>query len=116
MNDRRCNCCWQDMYLGGFREYTQALHADAGAAYSAVFPTMEALTVTAFVRNMGADPVTAYLQNSPNGCDFTDDPRTVELQPGQMGYLVPYIFSKFMRVALLGSGSACLYFQMQNMR
>jgi len=121
MNSRQCcrNCRAENAAAQhGFCEYTLTMRLGTDPLYSGVFPTMDAKTVTAFVRNAGGGPVVAYIQNSPNGCDFLDDPQRLELAGGQMGYLVPYIFSKYMRVVLTGppGGSARLYFQMQNMR
>lgn len=83
--------------------------------YSSNFPTRDARTVTVFVKNTGEAPVVVSLQNSPNGLDFTQDAQQLHLEPDQIGYLVPYIFSKYTRVAIHSdrAGTACLWFQLQ---
>lgn len=114
----RCNCRPQcaGMLEGDFQEQVQTLRIQSGAGYSSVFPTWNARTVTVFVKNTGSGPVTAFLQNSPDGLDFVNDPRQIVLAAGEMGYLTPYIFSKHMRIVVTGAeaDSARIWLQMQN--
>lgn len=87
-------------------------------SFTRTFSTQEAREITLFVKNVGGGPITAHMQNSPNGVDFVDDPQQLALAAGETGYLVPYIFSKYMRVAASGTaaGYARVWFQMQNNR
>ena len=99
-----------------FNEYASLMQVDIGVNYSNNYPTKEARTITVFIKNTGEAPIVASLQNSPNGFDFTQDAQQLELQADQIGYLVPYIFSKYTRVAINGNqpGTALLWFQFQN--
>lgn len=103
---------------GEFREYTAGLSAASGEAATDVFLTYAADSVTVFAKNTGEAPVSVSLQNSPDGLDFVDDPQQLELAAGQTGYLVPYIFSKYIRARVQsdGAGSADIWVQMQNRR
>lgn len=76
---------------------------------------LNAHTITVFVKNIGDSAIKAHLQNSPNGVDFINDKQLLELKPGEMGYLVPYIFSKYLRLAVVGRkcGRAKVWAQMQ---
>ncbi|MEM5769319.1 MAG: DUF6385 domain-containing protein [Bacillota bacterium] len=100
---------------GCFCEYVASLQTGAETRYSIAYPTEDARTITAFVKNTGGVPVTLFLQNSPNGLDFTDDPRELTLNAGEIGYLIPYIFSKYTRVAVKSAqpGAVYLWLQMQ---
>jgi hypothetical protein len=72
-------------------------------------------TVTVFVKNIGDAPIKAYLQNSPNGADFVNDKQILELEAGDIGFLIPYAFSKYIRLAVTGRrcGRAQVWVQMQ---
>lgn len=103
---------------GSFCEYTALLQIVAGESYTDNFLTHNARAITVFVKNIGENPITVSLQNSPNGLDFTDDPQQLELSVNKTGYLVPYIFSKYTRVVAKSAqtGAAHIWFQMQNHR
>ena len=85
------------------------MEIDIGVNYSNNYPTKDARTITVFIKNTGESPITATLQNSPNGSDFTQDVQQLNLDPDQ-------IFSKYIRVVIHGnqSGTACIWFQLQN--
>lgn len=102
--------------IGCFCEYKCTMQISSAETYSASFPTQHAREITVFAKNTGETPVVVRLQHSPNGLDYMDDPQQLELSADQTGYLVPYIFSKFTRVAAscAESGSVQIWFQMQN--
>ena len=99
-----------------FNEYVSIMQFGIGANYSNNYPTKEARTITVFIKNTGEYPIVAFLQNSPNGLDFTQDPQILQLQADETGHLVPYIFSKYTRVMIHSDqpGTACIWFQLQN--
>lgn len=75
-----------------------------------------AQTITVFVKNTGDCGLKAFLQNSPNGIDFINDKQMLELEKGDMGYIVPYIFSKYIRLGVAGvkGGKAQIWVQIQH--
>jgi len=101
---------------GDFYESTVLLQVPSGESFTDVFPTHNARAVTMFAKNTGENPVTIFLQNSPNGLDFVDDPQRLELAAGKTGYLVPYIFSKYTRAVAQSTQEASvrLWTQIQN--
>lgn len=120
-----CGCCrpcrpWptpgSGVLRGDFQEHIELLQASDGQGFSETLETEQAETVTVFVKNLGSGPLAAFLQNSPDGADFVNDPKLLELESGQIGYLVPYIFSKYIRAAIQseGGGTAQIWFQIQN--
>ncbi len=96
-------------------EFNEVLSVDARECHTANIPTCTATIITIFVKNIGYHPIAVRLQNSPNGLDFTDDPQLLSLDAGETGYLIPYIFSKYMRLtAISEEGSAMrVWAQMQ---
>lgn len=118
-----CSCCGHmnhtngaSVINGSFCEYTSLLQISSGKSYTDNFPTDNANAITIFVKNIGPNPITVSLQNSPNGLDFTDDPQQLELAVSKTGYLVPYIFSRYTRVVAQSTqaSTAYIWFQMQN--
>lgn len=123
-----CNkrCCWrrtarqdvQQEYAQhtGFCEYTAELRLAQTVRYAGPFCVKDARTITVFIMNTGPGPVTAYLEISPNGVNFMEDPQRLELPPGAMGALTPYLFSKYLRVAATGAlqGRIAVNIQIQN--
>jgi hypothetical protein len=118
------NSCWTctnhgegaSVLKGDFWECVKLLPITTGESFSNFFPTNNARAITVFAKNVGEAPVTVSLQNSPNGLDFVDDPQKLELVAGKTGYLVPYIFSKYMRVVArsVETGTVRIWAQMQN--
>lgn len=113
MGFRSFPCCCQG--CDGFYEYNCHILFSGSGVTDSYFIGNAGL-VTAFIKNTGPCRLTLLLQNSPNAHEFIDDPQRLELDPGQTGYLVPYIFSKYIRVsaAAEGPGSLCLWLQTQN--
>ncbi len=123
-----CNrrCCWRCMarqnvqqenaQRTGFCEYAAELRLSQAARYTGPFCTKDAKTITVFIMNTGLSPVTAYLEISPNGVNFMEDPQRLELPCGALGALTPYLFSKYLRVAAIGApqGRIAVNVQMQN--
>ena len=101
---------------GNFFEYKTLLPVHAGENSTVSFPTANARIITVFAKNIGMQPLTVSLQNSPDAINFTDDPQQLQLTAGQTGHLVPYIFSKYTRVKANSDqpGSVFIWFQMQN--
>lgn len=98
-----------------FSETAETLEILPEVSFSRTIWVQNVRTLTVFVKNTGASAIKAYLQNSPNGSDFVDDKQLLELGEGELGYLVPYIFSKYIRLAVIGCGhgKARVWFQMQ---
>lgn len=118
-------CCWhcmarQDVQLKyaqhtGFCEYMAELRLAQTVRYAGPFCVKNAKTITVFIINTGPSPVTAYLEISPNGVNFMEDPQRLELLPGAMGALTPYLFSKYLRVAAISPhGRISVNVQIQN--
>lgn len=102
---------------GCFFEYTACMQIIyRGKCCSDSYLTRDARNITVFVKNTGNNPIKVCLQNSPNGYDFIEDPQLLMLEPNQLGYLTPYIFSKYTRVAVKSEcpSSAFIWFQIQN--
>ena len=100
----------------GFCEYTAELRLAQVARYAGPFCVKDARTITVFITNTGTVPVTAYLEISPDGAGYLEDPQRLVLQAGALGALTPYLFSKYLRVAAVGAsqGSILVNIQMQN--
>ncbi|MGI6005104.1 MAG: DUF6385 domain-containing protein [Christensenellales bacterium] len=119
---KRCTCAGRtenaSTIRGDFREAIQCLNLETGTNFTNSFLAREARRITAFIKNTGDGPITAFLQYSPNNLDFVDDPHRMELAAGNTGHLVPYIFCKYMRIAVTGTsaGSARIWIQMQRYR
>lgn len=101
--------------INDFREYVEILDTGPEFAYTQAVLTQRAQVITVFVKNIGGGTVSMFLQNSPNGTDFVNDQQILTLEGGNMGYLVPYIFSKYTRLAATGScdGKVQVWTQMQ---
>ncbi len=106
----------ESIIKGDFYESTIYLQMLKGESFTDVFPTHNARAVTVFAKNTGENSASIFLQNSPNGLDFVEDPQSLELEAGKMGYLVPYIFSKYTRAVARSTqtASVCLWVQIQN--
>ncbi len=55
-------------------------------------------TITIFVQNLGANQVNIYLQNSPNAHQTVDDAQIITVNPRETVDIVPYKFSKYLRL------------------
>lgn len=119
---RGCPCANACAYGGscsrgeGFTEKISTLSVAPGGGYAQNVLIAQAQTVTAFFRNEGSAPVEVWLQNSPDGISFIDDPQRRTLSSGELESLVPYRFSKYLRVAYSADQVGCLriWVQMQN--
>lgn len=102
---------------GFFAESTDSLVIRQGRAETRFILIGSAERVTVFVKNTGQSPISAWLQNSPNAIDTVDDPQVIDLAPGEIKAVVPYLFSRFIRLAAAGpdGGQAFVLFQIQRM-
>ena len=99
-----------------FRERTWVIQVCEEFSYTNTITTASARTISVFIKNTGPLPILANIQNSPDGCTFVDDPQILNLGAGETGVLVPYHFSKRMRIAIqseIGQSEAKIWFQMQ---
>ncbi len=55
-------------------------------------------TITIFAQNNGSNKITINLQNSPNAKLFVNDPQEIVIIPKQTVDIIPYKFSKFIRL------------------
>lgn len=55
-------------------------------------------TITFFVENIGCSEFTIHLENSPNAIQHVDDAQRITVHPGETVDIVPYKFSKFIRL------------------
>lgn len=102
---------------GFYAESTDSLVICQGKAETRFILIANAQRVTVFIKNTGCSSISAWLQNSPNGTDTVDDPQVIDLAPGEIKALVPYIFSRFIRLVAAGQdgGQAFVWFQIQRM-
>jgi len=98
-----------------YAESTENLIIRHGWAVTRFISVSLAQTITVFIKNTGTSPMTAQLQNSPDGNDTVDDPQVITICPGETKFLVPYIFSRFLRLAITGAEGDCarVWFQIQ---
>jgi hypothetical protein len=73
-------------------------------------------TITFFVYNNSNEDITVHLENSPNAIQHVDDPQKICVHPDQTIDIVPYKFSKFIRLVAnseRGKIDCKLWFQTQ---
>jgi len=100
-----------------FVESVETVDVTNQFSYSEVKDVSLAKTVTVFIHNSVTGTIAATLQISPDGIHFADD-NGIQVLPGTNAAVVPYIFAKYMRVALTtvepGSEStATIWYQVQ---
>jgi hypothetical protein len=98
-----------------YAESTENLKIRNGSAATRFIQVSLAQTITVFIKNTGMSPITARLQNSPDGTEAIDDPQEITIFPGETKFLVPYIFSRFLRLVIAGAEGGCarVWFQIQ---
>ena len=108
--------CPQQARRAGFREQAGRMPLFETVRYFGPICVQDARTITVFVQNTGQNPLTAYLEVGPDGSAFMEDPQRLEVQPGEMGAVTPFLFSRYFRVAAWSAsrGSANIFVQMQN--
>ncbi len=84
----RCIFFEKELALSGFRNQVE----------SPWFYSGNAETITFFIINTGLDPVQIHLENSPNAIVHIDDAQRTCVQPNQTVDIMPYKFSKFIRL------------------
>ncbi|WRS27884.1 DUF6385 domain-containing protein [Oscillospiraceae bacterium MB08-C2-2] len=101
-----------------FFEKELELHGFAHRAQSPWFYSGRSQTITFFVENLGSREINIHLENSPNANSVVVDPQCLCVKPGQTVDIVPYRFSKFIRLASVSDDNriVCnLWFQTQLM-
>lgn len=108
-----CKPC--DTKQSDYVESVEYLEACPDCSFTRTIRVLSAHTITVFVKNIGDFSIKATLQNSPDGVDFVNDKQILELEKGDIGYIVPYVFSKYIRLAVAGRkcGRAKVWVQMQ---
>jgi len=98
-----------------YAESTENLIICNGSAATRFLMVSLAQTITVFIKNTGTSPIMARLQNSPDGIETVDDPQVITVCPGETKFLVPYIFSRFIRLVIWGPNGGCahVWFQIQ---
>lgn len=105
-----------DRILSNIREYTFLINVSDFMVYTHSVYTFSARNITIFIKNMGNAPIQVHLQNSPNDLDYADDNHILKVAGGKVKTLVPYIFSKHMRLACIGGSGSCsakIWFEIQ---
>ncbi|WP_227020255.1 DUF6385 domain-containing protein [Sinanaerobacter chloroacetimidivorans] len=100
-----------------FKEYIFKYIIDDNVSYSHTICTASATMVTVFLKIYGEGSLEASIQNSPDGINFINDIQNLKLEDDEMGTLVPYLYSKYMRIAMKctkPSTKVKIWFQIQN--
>ena len=86
--------------LGGRKceSFMQNVTATRDIKYSGVFNTSELSAYSVFIKNNGNYPVNAKIQISPDDVNWTDDGNEIIIAPGMLKYMVPYVYSVYLRI------------------
>ena len=88
----------------GFAEVEEQYLTSTICQFTNSFDVSDKSIISFLVRNHGADEVDVQLQISPNGIQFIEDGREIQIAPQQTKVIVPYRFAKYMRLAYRSRG------------
>lgn len=89
-----------------FYEKTITVNQSGQTAYTSNIDYSIFSICTVFVKNNGGATCTATLENSGNGVNFVTGSETVTIAPGATQIVIPYYFSKYMRIKYTTSASS----------
>ena len=94
-----CNCCHDSGYLKNkFVERIFHTQSDEDDTLSPFLGITSAELVSLFIKNEGTSTFEINLQMSPDGIEYVNDPQTLTAAPGELVFITPQYFAKFIRV------------------
>jgi len=84
-------------------EFQEHVYDISGAEEVCMTPSAEfasAKLISFFIKNNGAQDILVRLQIGPDNVDFADDAQLVTVQPGELRFVTPYGFAKFIRARI----------------
>ncbi len=104
-----------DRIISDFSEYRDFLETGAQTSLSRTISLARCRNMTVFVKNHSDGSVRVSAQYSPDGRHYVSDGQVLDLEESEFGYLIPLIFSRYMRLAVSGTrpGRAEVWFQLQ---
>ncbi|GEM_PF-531535 len=115
------NCCCFESSEHLKNEFVERIFNINSSQLESLSPYVKASDaerVSFFVKNNGETVFEANLQFSPNGIDYLDDQQILTVAPGELVFIAPTFFAKFMRVhikntAFSGNITAKIWWQIQ---
>ncbi|WHH58245.1 DUF6385 domain-containing protein [Petroclostridium sp. X23] len=105
----RCKCECK-VISTQFIETVEEMDTDSSYSYSLTKDTSKTKMVTFFIKNEGMYTVTAKIQISPDGINYSNDYGgvAINIKPGEMLHAIPAVFSKYTRLAVKNTDSSQL--------
>ena len=119
-NDYFCCKCVKYVHSlkSDFNEVILNVDADENQNYTEPVKIKNSRNITVFIKNYGTGSVICSLQDSPDSMEYVDDSQPTEVGKGELIYLTPSIFSKYLRLSyksFSGHNPIKIWFQIQDL-